>query len=211
MRLKFFGTIGAAAIMALGLFAAGSASAATLQFSNPGSTTARAQVDCSFCEVWYISGSDYSAENWGNGFWNGEGPGPDGTLFSRSLVSGTGNDDTSRRAITNLVLGTNFVATDRTETGGNASVWTSSAEALLVWIGTQGNPSSPDVYRYAFIRNQVADNTFTWTGLSGGGGGKSGYDGFGTVSPVPLPAAAWMLLAGLGGLFLVKRRTNAAV
>lgn len=29
------------------------------------------------------------------------------------------------------------------------------------------------------------------------------------AAPVPLPAAGWMLLAGLGGLIVVKRRKTA--
>ena len=32
----------------------------------------------------------------------------------------------------------------------------------------------------------------------------------GSTSPVPLPAAAWMLIAALGGLFMVKRRKAVA-
>ena len=31
-----------------------------------------------------------------------------------------------------------------------------------------------------------------------------------TASPVPLPAAGWMLIAGLGGLGLMRRRKRAA-
>lgn len=183
-------------------FLAGSAAATTLNFSNPGSDTERAEVTCTLgCEAWYISGEDYTDGDWSNGFWNI----PDGTLFSRGIVPG-GNDNNpgSRLAVTNLALGESYTDLDRTETGGDAQTWTSSAETLLVWIGTQGQPS--DSFRYAFIRNYSANNEFTWSGLPGGGGDKSGYDGFGVI---PLPAAGWMLLAGIGGLAAMKRRKKA--
>jgi hypothetical protein len=61
-------------------------------------------------------------------------------------------------------------------------------------------------------------NTF---GITTGGGkpgpGLSNFTAWGRGTapdpgtPIPLPAAGWMLLAGLGGLVAIRRRKNAAV
>lgn len=61
--------------------------------------------------------------------------------------------------------------------------------------------------------------TLDFTGLAGGGLGRGLYsftqdtDNASTklvpVNPVPLPAAGWMLLAGLGGIAAMKRRKKA--
>jgi hypothetical protein len=44
--------------------------------------------------------------------------------------------------------------------------------------------------------------------LRSGAGDGFGLDNF-TAAAVPLPAAAWMLLAGVGGLFAMRRRKTA--
>ena len=103
--------------------------------------------------------------------------------------------------LVNTILGTSYTLADKTETGGGESMWTSSAEYMLVWIGNDQG------FRYSLIQNFAANNTFKWIGESAGGGGKSGYDGFGIV---PLPAAGWLLLGGLAGLAAMKRRRKAA-
>jgi hypothetical protein len=41
-------------------------------------------------------------------------------------------------------------------------------------------------------------------------GGTSVIGVYGTVAPVPLPAGLWLLLSGLGGAFLIGRRTKVA-
>jgi hypothetical protein len=42
-------------------------------------------------------------------------------------------------------------------------------------------------------------------------GGDDGYENGGPngLSPVPLPAAGWMLLAGIGGIVALRRRAKA--
>ncbi|MCI2401166.1 VPLPA-CTERM sorting domain-containing protein [Aliiroseovarius subalbicans] len=41
------------------------------------------------------------------------------------------------------------------------------------------------------------------------GRGPAGLSNYGSIAPVPLPAAGWLLIAGLGGLFMVRRRRSA--
>mgnify|MGYP001809844443 CR=1 FL=1 len=43
--------------------------------------------------------------------------------------------------------------------------------------------------------------------LEAGEGGQGSLGG--SISAVPLPAAGWMLLAGLGGIAVMRRRSNA--
>lgn len=46
------------------------------------------------------------------------------------------------------------------------------------------------------------------TGTGGTGGGSGGTGGGTGVSPVPVPAAGWLLLAALGGLAAARRKTR---
>lgn len=48
-----------------------------------------------------------------------------------------------------------------------------------------------------FLNYTVSDGTFTLETTSGG-----------TVNPVPIPAAGWLLLSGVGGLFMAGRRRS---
>ena len=61
-----------------------------------------------------------------------------------------------------------------------------------------------------FTRLAAGDKTFSTHALVDGGIVASERDSFGGDTPVvPLPATAWMLLAGLGGLVAAKRRRAA--
>jgi hypothetical protein len=55
----------------------------------------------------------------------------------------------------------------------------------------------------------VAPNGIFYAGFTGGTGGYANVQdilSFSDVAPVPLPAAVWLLLSGLGGLGAVARR-----
>jgi len=59
-----------------------------------------------------------------------------------------------------------------------------------------------DTWKVLFLESEetkVSQNLLTATRLSGNNGG-------GTMSPIPLPAAGFLMLAGLGGLGLLRRR-----
>lgn len=119
---------------------------------------------------------------------------------------GNGNSNTNRLDFVNDVLGTSFTIQSASSdnvagvpamggySAGDNGGWTSSAAYFLAWSG-----SDP---RYVLVKNNSADNVFTWAAHSQSGSGLSGVDGFGVV---PLPAAAWLLLFASGGLIAAKR------
>ena len=62
-------------------------------------------------------------------------------------------------------------------------------------------PYVPGTVTYQFVNSvdyTAIDGDFTLVTTSGG-----------TVNPVPIPAAAWLLLSGVGGLFMAGRRRSA--
>lgn len=61
-----------------------------------------------------------------------------------------------------------------------------------------GETYSPSYQLINSLNDDVADGAFTLETTSGG-----------TVNPVPIPAAGWLLLSGVGGLFMAGRRRSA--
>ncbi|MBY0423291.1 MAG: VPLPA-CTERM sorting domain-containing protein [Parvularculaceae bacterium] len=103
------------------------------------------------------------------------------------------------------MLGSNVFSgpsSSQTVAGGPLSLTLNSITALYVSIKL-GNTD-------IFIKSLLGPQTFTYAGGAGQGAGVSGYAFFGDAPTVPLPAAAWMMLAGIGGLTAASRRKKAA-
>ena len=178
----------------------GSASAVTITNADPFKTV---DITCTgSCEFWYL-GTDP------DGF-----SATDGSWLSGSYGGiGVDNSNADRLLFVNNVLGTDFLKQSETTDGDLMGVpimdavfdaiekeftsFTTSAKYLLAWGGTDP--------RYILIANYTVGNTFTWD--AGQRSGLSGVDGFGVI---PLPAAGWLLLAGVGGLAAMRRRKKAA-
>lgn len=111
---------------------------------------------------------------------------------------------------------------DTSENGGNAFNYDPTFGSGLFTIGglagvtatssgvgaLQITPAVNDWY--LVITGFGSSNTFNSFGYRPiGGGGTDGTE-IGTVEPVPLPAAAWLLLSGVGGLGVLGRRRKVA-
>jgi hypothetical protein len=95
-----------------------------------------------------------------------------------------------------------FSASDATKTAGNSGSMSFStlAEYVVLKIGNVA----------VFLKNTSGGLlTIDYTSFPGAGSGLSHYTEFGQVSQVPLPAAAWLMIAGLSGLGFAGRRKAA--
>lgn len=176
------------AALATGIVAGSSASAAVINFYNDGGNSAEARFSIS-CTL-----------------------GCEGYIFSSSTF------DPSLGSITAFPSGAQNIATAvNTATGEDyspqpeiapSSMFESSAAYITIKIGGGGGNGGGNTNSFALLKNTGGEgNKFTFTELMSGAG-FSHYREFGsTMSPVPLPAAAWMLLVGLGGLLAFKRRS----
>ena len=73
--------------------------------------------------------------------------------------------------------------------------------SLAVWVAFKlGN-------NYAFVKNVSGSSlTYSWTKSSGSDGDGAGLSNITEIGVIPLPAAGWLLLGGLGALGAVARR-----
>ena len=149
------------------------------------------------CEFWDLSIDDFSAAG--------------GNWVSASYGKiDKNNSNANRLTFVNNILGTTYagqsessdtdfsapkLANFKDEDGG----WSGSSEYYLAWGGKDP--------RYVLIKNNTANNVFSWS--PGKGAGLSGTDGFGEISAVPLPAAGFLGLFGLGSLAALRRRRRA--
>lgn len=92
---------------------------------------------------------------------------------------------------------TPYLTGNKNESPGTS--FTSSALYILFKIGN-GN-----TFNAFLVHNTGGNQLFTWAGNTASGLSHTNSFG-GTVSPVPLPAAGFLLVAALGGLALVRRR-----
>lgn len=93
----------------------------------------------------------------------------------------------------------------------NIDAITAGGDTEAVAFSATGNPSNAwDPLATVLLFNEDFETGFRLEGtLFVEGGGRSTHEIFiaaGNIAPVPLPAAAWMLMAGLGGLVVAGRR-----
>jgi hypothetical protein len=106
----------------------------------------------------------------------------------------------------NLLAGTSFSGTgalydgNQTNGGGGDLTFSTLATWIVLKIGSDN----------VFIRNCTNGLlTIAFDAFSGQGSGLSHYSEFGAPSQVPLPAAVWLMGAGLAGLGFAGRKKSA--
>ena len=126
-----------------------------------------------------------------------------GTNFSDLFTIANDGDATElafiNTVMTKLGLPTFASMTKKAGTGGNMT-FSSAAKYIFIKIG-----SDPNVTMIENTGN--VSQEYSW--LGGTGGGLSHYAEVGQVSQVPLPAAGWLMIAGLGGLASLRRNRKA--
>lgn len=152
-----------------------------------------------------IVGGSLIVTNPGNQVTGGTAGSLDDTAPFTADVFGIGNNSEGNEATAlNILAGTSFSAADatRTDTGGaGAIVFSTFAEYLVIATGAG----------QFFLRNTSGGElTIDFAQFAGQGGGLSHFTEFGLVSEVPLPAAAWLMIAGIGGLGFAGRKKKSA-
>ncbi len=149
-------------------------------------TNLRGTVTCTLA----CSGLFYTAGAYGFG--------DPGEMFNGPSSSGDANE----ALWVNSILGTSFTKTDvGANYQNNANAFVSAALYIIMKVGNNPN--------YLMIRNDSGvSQTFSYAQASGSKGGLSHTFSLGTPppSPVPLPAAGWLLLAGIAGMGAMRRR-----
>lgn len=105
--------------------------------------------------------------------------------------------------------GLGFYMTDLDDQGANTQMSVFGSGGLLGSFDLTPSGQSSGSFFYVAINFMGADVTglqFTHNDSADGWG----VDDFSAVAPIPLPAAGWMLIAGLGALFGFGRRKAAA-
>lgn len=188
--VKSLGAVMAAAAVSFGAFSSASANVITIG----GVATVTCTPSCSA-----IVGGSIS---------DNPGPGLTGTMGSLSgalgdLYTFSPSNPAEEALALNVLAGTSFTAGDGSENdaGGVSNLsFSTTAQWIVMKLGVAGtfflfSPAGPLEVVYA--RNGLM------------GGGLSHYTEFGEAPPIPVPAAVWLMGAGLAGLGFAKRKKAA--
>lgn len=114
---------------------------------------------------------------------------------------GTPSSKAHEAARLNILAGTSFTAADAVRTAGTSGDMNFATLALYV-VMKIGNDA-------IFIKNTSGGLlTINYDSFPGQGSGLSHYTEFG-APPIPIPAAAWLMVAGLAGLGFAAGRRKA--
>ncbi len=159
--------------------------------------------------LWGNTGISSGVATWTGGFLELIG---DSFYSSWNLVAQTGiSSILLDAAIGNSLFDTTFdnsLGTVGSAAGRDFSVTSASADynitaTYIDAIGVAGNAAVGDIYRYLFI-------DFGQTAYTGTLGFLQDTDNLRDISPVPVPAAAWLFGSALLGFFGFSRRKNLA-
>lgn len=122
-----------------------------------------------------------------------------GVLSSANADTYTGNpsSEANEAARLNTLAGTSFTGANgaRTAGGGGSLTFSTLAQYVVMKLGNVA----------IFVKN-TSGGSLTIAYTSAAARGLSHYTEFGTGNVVPLPGAAWLMIAGVAGLVGAQRR-----
>lgn len=203
----------AAALICGAGFVGHSASAATVSIYSDGGaphSTERATLTCTECSVliYTADATDSGGYLGANNVLEGTLPGDHGfssvgsaTDFGELFANSFDANPSGEADWFNSIMGTSITLTDADKTETVDGTYVSSASYVIVKVGRSPN--------YTILRNDDDGSddgmfSFTWSGSSGGGAGLSHFTE--VAAAIPVPAAGFMLIGGIGALAALRRR-----